>query len=171
MRGERNLPALLSASAASNPRDGCGRWLSRVLASRRDTGVPDTARRPADSVADRKAMDFWKRVESKQEPAKDPERDVFTPKEGEQVAQWAEAAERYQILNAQITALKERLEGLKAEQGRHRDTLKCLMGPYLRAQCGGIRVARYAVAGNIQYERLLQDKLPALPQEEIERYR
>ncbi|CCD30078.1 Putative phage-type endonuclease [Candidatus Glomeribacter gigasporarum BEG34] len=118
-----------------------------------------------------KAMDFWKRVESKQEPAKDPERDVFTPKEGEQVAQWAEAAERYQILNAQITALKERLEGLKAEQGRHRDTLKCLMGPYLRAQCGGIRVARYAVAGNIQYERLLQDKLPALPQEEIERYR
>src|SRR5260364_110149 len=39
-----------------------------------------------------KAMDFWKRVESKQEPAKDPERDVFTPKEGEQVAQWAEAA-------------------------------------------------------------------------------
>src|SRR5260364_319825 len=57
-RGERNLPALLSASAASNPRDGCGRWLSRVLASRRDTGVPDTARRPADSVADRKGDGF-----------------------------------------------------------------------------------------------------------------
>lgn len=118
-----------------------------------------------------KALDFWEWVESKKEPAKDPERDVFTPKEKEQVSQWVKAAERYQVLNAQITALKDQIETLKAKQKPCRDTLKSLMGTYLRAQYGGIRVARYAAQGSVQYECLLQDKLPDLAQEEIERYR
>jgi putative phage-type endonuclease len=118
-----------------------------------------------------KALAFWQQVESKKEPPKDPERDVFTPKGEEQIEQWIKAAECYQNLNAQIKPLKAQLKRLDTEQSQHRDRLKELMGTYLSARYHGIQITRYPVDGDIQYEWLLQDKLPDLSPEEIESYR
>jgi hypothetical protein len=113
---------------------------------------------------------FWHQVESGIEPPKDPERDEFTPND-QQVEKWMTAAADYRACMVKMKTCKASLEAIKAKQQHHLDELKAMMGDHLRAQYGGLQITRYLAQGSIQYDRLLQDKLPDLDPIELERYR
>lgn len=117
-----------------------------------------------------KAEEFWELVEKRQEPPKDPERDLYIPT-GSAVGEWIFAAEQYRLYEAQIKDLKAKLKQLEDGQAEQLNTLKSLMGDFYHADYAGVMVTRSIAAGRVNYKKLIEDKLPGITDAEIERYR
>lgn len=115
------------------------------------------------------AAEFWTSVESKTEPAKDPERDVFIPKD-EVAENWIAAAENYRFYESEVKELKDRIKELEAQQRPYLEEMKNLMGEYYSADYCGVMVTRYMTSGRVDYKKLAEDKI-TLTDDEIEKYR
>lgn len=117
-----------------------------------------------------KAEVFWKAVEKKKEPPKDPMRDVFIPK-GSDVANWIYAAEEYRLYEAEILTLKARMDELREKQASTLDVLKGMMADYYNADYCGVKITKYTVAGRIDYKKILEQEAPNLSAVDIEKFR
>jgi len=115
-----------------------------------------------------KAGEFWELVVQGKEPEKDPVRDFFHP-QGEQTEQWNISAQSWLECNDELKSLEKRVKELKSIQEQHLGAMKSLMGAFMHAEAGGLKVTRFNVRGTVDYEKLLSDKGISL--EECERYR
>lgn len=113
---------------------------------------------------------FWKLVEERKEPDKDPKRDLYIP-QGSEAADWIYAAEQYRLYDSEIQELKRRLKELNGKQKPHLETMKALMGEYFHADYCGVMVTRYMASGRVDYKKLLKDKAAGITPAEIEQYR
>jgi predicted phage-related endonuclease len=116
------------------------------------------------------AMDFWAAVKNRQEPKKDPERDLFLPK-GPAEIQWQQLAADYRMNELRIDDLKAQLKSLGVLQDDLENRLVGLMGDYLSAEHSGLRVNRFLVQGRIDYKVALKALLPDVAEATLERYR
>ncbi|MFZ0790595.1 MAG: YqaJ viral recombinase family protein, partial [Chromatiaceae bacterium] len=113
---------------------------------------------------------FWERVAKKKEPARDPERDIYTPC-GEAIETWTKLSGAYRKLAADKAKLEARVKQLKAGMDGIEADLVAMMGDFVLAETAGLRVLRYAVAGSIDYRDALSDLVPELDPARLEHYR
>lgn len=116
-----------------------------------------------------KAKVFYQSVLDKQEPTKDPEKDLYVP-QGDEANQWIFLAGRYKGIEDEAVRLKARLKELDDLKKPLQESMHSLMGDYLHADYCGLIVTRYSVSGRIDYEKYLRDQQvydPAL----LEQYR
>lgn len=116
------------------------------------------------------AAQFWQQVLHRNEPDKDPMRDLFIP-EGEAVNEWIFAAEQYRLFDEEMQELKARMDVLKAKQGECLETMKGLMGEYHHADYCGVMVTRYYVRGKVNYDKLLAEKAGQVEETDLDKYR
>jgi putative phage-type endonuclease len=116
------------------------------------------------------AATFWQQVLKREEPVKDPERDLYIP-EGEEISNWIFAAEQYRLHEAEIAVLKERIADLKQRQSPHLETMKSLMGEHFHADYCGVMVTRYRQRGKVDYKKLITDKAGPVDDADVEKYR
>lgn len=113
---------------------------------------------------------FWKFVEKKKEPPKDPERDIFIPK-GVSVANWIYEAQTYRMFEDKVQALKSEMDELRERQKASLENMKALMGDFYNADYCGVKITKYAANGRIDYKKVVEEKLPDLPSVELEQFR
>lgn len=124
-------------------------------------------------IADLKAkcLAFYDSIVKREEPAKDPERDVFVPSE-EDAAEWMAAAEQYLRIQHEIDLRTAEIEALKAQQEASREALKRIMGEHCQADFGGIAVTRSVVKGKVDYLALTESLAGRKPTEaDTEKFR
>ena len=114
--------------------------------------------------------DFWSAVKNGQEPAKDPERDLFIP-QGPTEIQWQQLAADYRHYALQVDELKAQLKSLDILQDDLEQRLVGLMGDYVSAEHSGLRVNRFQVQGRIDYKVALKALLPEVSETALESYR
>lgn len=112
---------------------------------------------------------FWQSILSREEPEKDPERDLFIPM-GDDAAQWLYTSEAYRSLDLVAKELKDKLKDIEEQKKPLIDNLKGLMGEYLQADFGGLLVTRYQTAGRINYQQIIADKVND-PDLDLDKYR
>lgn len=117
-----------------------------------------------------KAKGFWDLVESGKEPPLDPERDAFKPK-GMEERQWLNLAEEYRRFCDKRQALTSELKSLEGPIAKVEERLLDLMGDFLVADAGGLRVSRFLQQGSIDYKAALKALQPELDEEELSAYR
>lgn len=104
-----------------------------------------------------KGQQFYQSVLDKQEPAKDPEKDLYVP-QGDEANQWIYTAERYKGIEDEVNRLKARLKELEDLKEPLLKNMHSLMGDYLHADYCGLMVTRYSVSGRVDYEKYLKDQ-------------
>lgn len=117
----------------------------------------------------KRAYDFWDSVEKRKEPKKDPEKDLFIPKD-EQAQEWIGAAEMYRFLDSEIAEMKARIKELETQQQPYMEQMRDLMGNYRFAEFCGVSITRYRSQGRVDYKRIVDEHLQ-LPEHEVEQYR
>lgn len=119
-----------------------------------------------------KAMEFWEMVKTNTPPTLDPARDWFIPCEGNAKFAWDANADEWRQNHYRITALKEELKSLEKEQKVTQSKLLTLMGDFLHADAGGVKVTRFTKKGLIDYKSFLEAKFPNEDiNQELESYR
>lgn len=117
-----------------------------------------------------KSAVFWKQVQTRSAPEKDPVLDHFIP-EGEDAERWRQAAAYYQAYQRELDDLNARIKLLKEQQKPLVDTMLGLMGDdYKRGEFAGVMVTQYEQEGNVDYRKIVKDKL-SLASAEIDAYR
>ena len=116
------------------------------------------------------AIDFWSALKSGQEPLKDPERDLYLPKDAAE-HQWQQLAANYRQNAVQTESLKIQLKNLELQQTEIEQALVGLMGEFMTAEHSGLRVNRFQVQGSIDYKALLNAQLPEFQEAAWEAYR
>ena len=113
---------------------------------------------------------FQRRVMDRDEPEKDPEKDLYIPS-GEQAQRWIYAAEQYRAYERQIDSLKAQLAELKARQAPHLEEMETLMGDSHYADYCGVMLTRYRKRGRVNYSKLFADKQLQLSENDLNSYR
>lgn len=116
------------------------------------------------------AMEFWSNVKQRQEPEKNPDRDLYLPK-GQAELQWQQLAANYRSQALKIDELKAQLKALEAAQFDIEQTLVLLMGNYMAAEHSGLRVSRFQIQGSVDYKTLMKALLPDVTESMIDTYR
>lgn len=116
------------------------------------------------------AMEFWAKVKNRQEPEKDPERDLYLPK-GQAEMQWQQLAANYRATYGKIDKLKVQLKDLESNQTTIENSLVLLMGDFMAAEHSGLRVSRFQMQGGIDYKALLKELLPTVSEAMLDAYR
>ena len=106
------------------------------------------------------AKTFWEHVRTNTPPTPDPEKDWFIPETGDQIFRWESYAEAWRSKHHRIQALKNELSVLNEEQKANQEVLITLMGPFMHADIGGVKVTRYSKKGSIDYASYLKDTFP-----------
>ncbi|POP51508.1 lambda-exonuclease family protein [Zhongshania marina] len=115
---------------------------------------------------------FWNLVETNTPPEKDPERDVFEPAEGDDYFAWRSYADIWRDNHSRMKALKEQLSELDKDQKAVQKQMITMMGPFMQADVGGVKISLFVKQGNIDYKSFLADKFPGQDFElELENYR
>jgi putative phage-type endonuclease len=117
-----------------------------------------------------RCLEFRARVAKKQEPERDPERDLYTPS-GTELATWTRLSAEYRRLAADKAKLDAALKTLKSGLDGIESQLVALLGDFAMGESAGLRVLHYAVAGAIDYKAALSDLAPDLDPVHLERYR
>ncbi len=115
-------------------------------------------------------LEFRAWVAKKQEPERDPERDLYTPS-GTDLATWTRLSGEYHRLAADKAKLDATLKTLKSGLDGIESQLVAMMGDFAMAESAGLRVLRYAVAGAIDYKDAFADLAPDLDPVRLEQYR
>lgn len=119
-----------------------------------------------------KAKDFHTAVITNTPPEPDPERDWYLPDSGESKFKWDGYADAWRNQQQRIQALKEELKALEKDQKGIQKELVTLMGPFMQADIGGVKVTRFMKKGSIDYASFLKDKFPDEDvSQELESYR
>lgn len=116
------------------------------------------------------AMEFWAKVKNRQEPEKDPERDLYLPR-GQAELQWQQLAANYRNSAGKIENLKAQLKELESQQTLIENSLVLLMGDFMAAEHSGLRISRFQMQGGIDYKALLKELLPAVSEAVLDAYR
>jgi predicted phage-related endonuclease len=115
-------------------------------------------------------LSFWEAVAKRQEPPRDPARDLFLPT-GEALDHWAVLAGAYRDLLREKTGHDTALKAVKSELDRLEAALVAMMGEHLAAEAAGLKVTRYQQSGAIDYGKALKALLPRLEPEALEPFR
>lgn len=108
-------------------------------------------------------------VMTKKEPHPDPSRDLYVP-DMKSRESWKLRSERFEEVVAQIDLLKAELSRMNDEKSELDAAFLSEMGDYLLARVDNVRVTRYREKGQIDYQRIVRDRLN-LSEEELEFYR
>lgn len=103
---------------------------------------------------------FWNLVVTNTPPPKDPERDVFEPAEGDEYFKWKSYADIWRDNHSRIKALKEQLSEIEKDQKAVQKQMITMMGPFMQADVGGVKVSLFVKQGNVDYKAFLADKFP-----------
>ncbi len=118
------------------------------------------------------AVAFFNLISTNTPPEKDPERDVFEPAEGDDLFKWKSYADQWRDNNSRIKALKDQLAELDKDQKAVQKTMITMMGPFMQADVGGVKISLFVKQGNVDYKKFLEDKFPGVDLEpELEGYR
>jgi putative phage-type endonuclease len=113
---------------------------------------------------------FWQAIERRQEPPRDPARDLFLPT-GEALDHWAVLAGAYRDLLREKAGHDAALKAVKSELDRLEAALLAMMDGFLAAEAAGLKVTRYQQSGAIDYAKALKALLPTLEPEALEPFR
>ena len=113
---------------------------------------------------------FWGHIQSGQPPDLDPARDIFVPS-GETLSPWLSAAAAWLSGDAQQAALEAQLAAVKKKKDSAQAILVGLMGEFLVAEGYGVRVSRFLQKGSVDYPALLQEVLPGVAAETLDKFR
>lgn len=116
------------------------------------------------------ARTFWQQVQTRTEPAKDPERDCFVP-QGETQYRWTALARQYREAHGRAATLESQLKAFKADMRAVEEQLLALMDGYAQGDYAGIRLSRYWVNGAVDYRQLVTERLGELDEAKLARYR
>jgi len=118
------------------------------------------------------AKTFWEHVSTNMPPEADPEKDWFIPEPGDEKFKWDAYADAWRTQQHHIKSLKDQLIALSEEQKVSQKAMIALMGPYMHADVGGVKVTRYTKKGNVNYNDYLKDVFPDKDvSNELESYR
>lgn len=102
---------------------------------------------------------FWKQVQSKSAPDKDPVLDHFIP-EGKDAEAWRQAAAYYRTYQKEIDDMKARIKHLQEQQKPLADTMLGLLGDeFKRGEFAGVLVTQYEQEGSVNYRKIVEDQL------------
>jgi putative phage-type endonuclease len=113
---------------------------------------------------------FWDQIQNKKEPPRDPERDLYTPKDKD-LETWTVRAAEYRKATAAKAALDHQVKTLKASMEVIEEALVAMMGDFLLAETAGIKVLRYSQRGLIAYKDALAERVLDLDPAVLETYR
>ena len=115
-------------------------------------------------------VNFWKRVQTKSAPDKDPVLDHYIP-EGEDAEEWRQAAAYYRTYQQEIDGMKARIKTLQAQQSPLVDKMLALMGDeFKRGEFAGVLVTQYEQEGSVDYRKIVEKQL-SLEDEQLNAYR
>ena len=118
------------------------------------------------------AMLFWEHVDTNTPPTPDPEKDWYLPESGDQKFKWEAYVDAWRTQHHRIQALKDELKALEKEQKGIQKAMTTLMGPFMQADIGGVKVTRFIKKGSIDYTAYLKDSFPDKDvSDELESYR
>lgn len=103
---------------------------------------------------------FWELVVTKTPPEPDPERDWYIPESGDQQFKWDAYSDAWRTQNHRVQALKDELKSLEKEQKGIQKAMITLMGPFMQADIGGVKVTRFMKKGSIDYGAYLKNAFP-----------
>ncbi|WP_075881904.1 YqaJ viral recombinase family protein [Vreelandella massiliensis] len=113
---------------------------------------------------------FWKQVQTRSAPEKDPVLDHYIP-EGEDAEAWRQAAAYYRTYQKEIDDMKARIKQLQEQQKPLVDTMLGLLGDeYKRGEFAGVMVTQYEQEGSVNYRKIVDDQLD-LDDETLNAYR
>ncbi|MCF7996208.1 MAG: YqaJ viral recombinase family protein [Chromatiaceae bacterium] len=116
------------------------------------------------------ALAFWELIQQRQEPAKDPVRDLYLPPP-EQAEDWNALAGRYRDAWREAQVHEAEVKRCKTELDQLQTDLVAMMGEALIAESAGLRITRFCANGSVDYPALVKALLPPLPSETLEQYR
>lgn len=117
-----------------------------------------------------KGRKYWKMVVEGKEPTKDPLRDVLVPEWDARSTWMTLAGERRRMAKF----LEEQEAQVKRIKGMLKENEKAMieiMGDFMRAESDGVAITRYAMQGKVNYKQLLEDMLPDLDEDTLDKYR
>ncbi|EIF42771.1 Phage-related protein endonuclease-like [gamma proteobacterium BDW918] len=137
-----------------------------------DMEFPITVSKERNDEIIQAASAFWNLVLTKTPPDKDPERDVFEPDEGDDLFKWMSNADQWRDNHSRMKALKEQLAELEKDQKAVQKAMITMMGPFMQADVGGVKVSLFVKQGTVDYKKFLEDKFPGVNLEsELDGYR
>jgi putative phage-type endonuclease len=113
---------------------------------------------------------FKEAIDKKQEPARDPERDLYLPHDEDEKI-WTELAGEYRGLVAEKARLDALAKEAKASMDGLQQRLVAMMGEFVLAESAGIRVLRYSQDGAIDYRAIVEELLTDVAAEKLEEHR
>lgn len=108
---------------------------------------------------------FHALVETKTEPPKDPDEDVFIPETDEDRECWVRAALDFLSIDADIRRHQEEIRLLQERREAAQVTFKRIMGDNACAEYAGVAVTRSVVKGRVNAEKLFEAALSRRPTE------
>ena len=108
---------------------------------------------------------FHALVETKTEPPKDPDEDVFIPETDEDRECWVRAALDFLSIDADIRRHQEEIRLLQERREAAQETFKRIMGDNACAEYAGVAVTRSVVKGRVNAEKLFEAALSRRPTE------
>tara|TARA_R110001592_G_scaffold221139_2_gene475789 strand:+ start:869 stop:1918 length:1050 start_codon:yes stop_codon:yes gene_type:complete len=103
---------------------------------------------------------FWNLVETNTPPEKDPERDVFEPAEGDDYFKWKTNADIWRDNHSRMKVLKDQLAEIEKDQKAVQKKMIAMMGPFMQADVGGVKISLFVKQGNVDYKAFLEKKFP-----------
>lgn len=94
------------------------------------------------------------------EPVADPRRDYFIPDTPDLRKKWSSVSDLWRDNAEQIKTLKENLKALEEGQKGFQREMITMMGSYLHADVGGVKVSRYTAKGQVDYQKFLRAQFP-----------
>lgn len=104
------------------------------------------------------AKAFWELIVTNTPPTTDPLRDWYIPGNGNDRFRWDSHAEAWRTQQHRIKVLKEQLRALEDEQKVVQQEMITLMGPFMQADIGGVKISRFFKKGNVDYTAFIKDK-------------
>ncbi|MBK1699944.1 YqaJ viral recombinase family protein [Thiococcus pfennigii] len=117
-----------------------------------------------------RCLAFWEAIAQRQEPPRDPARDLYVP-DGEALDHWVILAGDYRDRRREKACLEARLKESKEELDRLEAALVAMMGDFLTAEAAGLKVTRFQQNGAIDYGQALRALRPDLEAAALETYR
>jgi putative phage-type endonuclease len=118
------------------------------------------------------AKTFWEHVVTLTPPKPDPLRDWYIPVKGEDQFKWDAYSDAWRTQQHRIEALKDELKVLEKVQKANQSAMITLMGPFMQADIGGVKVTRFTKKGSIDYAKFLESLFPTTNlDDELESFR
>jgi len=113
---------------------------------------------------------FKEAIDKKNEPPRDPARDLYVPSDADERV-WTELAGEYRDLYAEKARLDAQAQQAKARMDALQAQMTGMMGDFLIAESAGLRVLRYTQNGAVDFRALLNELVPEIDEAKLEEHR